>query len=82
MRHSIRAAFFRWGWLLPCFLPLAQILGRAVFTLSAIFFLAWALTSVVGEKLEVERSIVVLYAALVVAFLLGVPGAAEPDTGF
>jgi len=53
-----------------------------VFTLSAIFFLAWALTSVVGEKLEVERSIVVLYAALVVAFLLGVPGAAEPDTGF
>lgn len=53
-----------------------------MFTLSAIFFLAWALTSVVGEKLEVERSIVVLYAALVVAFLLGVPGAAEPDTGF
>ena len=53
-----------------------------MFTLCAIFFLAWALTSVVGEKLEVERSIVVLYAVLVVAFILGVPGAAEPDTGF
>lgn len=53
-----------------------------MFTLCAICFLVWALTSVVGEKLEVERSIVVLYAVLVVAFLLGVPGAAEPDTGF
>ena len=53
-----------------------------MFTLCAICFLAWAVTSVVGEKLEVERSIVVLYAVLGVSFLLGVPGAAEPGTGF
>ncbi|MGH8508782.1 MAG: O-antigen ligase family protein [Gammaproteobacteria bacterium] len=53
-----------------------------MFTLSAVLFLAWALTSVVSEKLEIDRSIVVLYAVLAVAFLLGVPGAAEPDTGF
>ncbi|MGH8532565.1 MAG: O-antigen ligase family protein [Gammaproteobacteria bacterium] len=53
-----------------------------MFTLCAIFFLTWASISVVGEKLEVERAIVALYGILVVAFLLGVPGAAEPDTGF
>ena len=42
MYARIKTSFFRWGWLVPCFLPLTQVLGRAVFTLCAIFFLTIA----------------------------------------
>ena len=37
--------FFRWGWLLPAFLPLAGVAGRGIQHRERVYFL-WALASV------------------------------------
>lgn len=77
MRAEIRQAYFKYGWLIPAVLPLAQVTGRAVFTILGIVFLVWAGASLYGQRITLDRTVVSRYGVLLVAFLLSVPGATD-----
>jgi O-antigen ligase len=70
--------FFKYGWALPAALPLAQIVGRAAFTVVGILYLLWASIALYGRKYSFERRITLAYVLLVLAYVLAVPVAAEP----
>ncbi|HRF44178.1 MAG TPA: O-antigen ligase family protein [Candidatus Competibacteraceae bacterium] len=74
-------AFFRWGWLSPAVLPLAQLGGRGLFNTLAGCYAVWGLLSFWGRRDRLDRPIVLLYLALLSAFLLTIPGAIDPVGG-
>lgn len=80
--ESLRSNFFRWGWLLPAFLPLAQVLGRGAFnTLSGIYFL-WALASLAqASTLRSQRGFLLLYGLMLAIWSLSLTQAADPQKG-
>ena len=78
-------SFLRWGWLLPAFFPLAQILGRGVFnSLSGIYFL-WALLALPGLRAGLRPAgrepFFILYAVLLVVWGASLAVAADPAKG-
>ena len=75
MRERIRTAFFQSGWLLPVLLPLTQVGGRALANVLMLVYLIWALLAVPGSRVRVERAPLLLFVALLLAYLLSVPGA-------
>ncbi len=58
--------------MLPALLPLLQIAGRAAFHVTGVVYLLWALVSLSGCRLHVERRIWLPYLLLVVTFLASV----------
>jgi O-antigen ligase len=77
VRYS-QQLFFKYGWALPAVLPLAQIVGRAAFTVLGIVYLIWAATALFGRRYSFDRRIMAAYLLLVLAYVLAVPFAAEP----
>ncbi|MCA1924763.1 MAG: O-antigen ligase family protein [Thiobacillus sp.] len=78
-------SFLRWGWLLPAFFPLAQILGRGVFnSLSGLYFL-WALLALPGLRAGLgsagREPFFILYALLLVIWSVSLTVAADPAKG-
>ena len=58
--------------MLPALLPLLQIAGRAVFHIAGVTYLIWALVSLFGCKLYVERRVLLPYLLMVIVFLASV----------
>jgi teichuronic acid biosynthesis protein TuaE len=80
LRLQLEGPYLRWGYLLPCGLPLAQVLGRAVFTGLLILYWLWAL--LVWRRPErFDRRLVLVFATLLTAFALGIPAALDPLRG-
>lgn len=81
MREKIRSTFFEYGWLLPLLTPAAQVGGRALINVLLLIYLLWALLAVPGCRVRVARPALLLYAALLLAYLLSVPGALDARAG-
>lgn len=84
--ESIHSHFYRWGWLMPAFFPLAQVLGRGAFnTLSGLYFL-WALASLRSLPSEnsgprPQRWFIALYGLMLAIWILSLTQAVEPQKG-
>lgn len=79
--ERFREAFFRWGWLSPAVLPLAQLGGRGLFNTLVGFYALWGLLSFWSRRDRLNRPMVLLYLALLSAFLLTIPGSIDPVGG-
>ncbi|MCG3144611.1 MAG: hypothetical protein HONDAALG_02060 [Gammaproteobacteria bacterium] len=77
VRYS-QQLFFEYGWALPAALPLAQIVGRAAFTMLGIVYLVWAATALFGRRYSFDRRMMSAYLLLVLAYILAVPFATDP----
>lgn len=77
LHRRLQKAFFSWGWLTPTVLPIAQVLGRAVFSILIVFYFLWGTLSLYGQQQKLERSVLGLFGALLLAFLMSVPGAED-----
>jgi len=83
MREKLQKAFFSHGWLMPTLLPaLTQIGGRGLFNTVAYSYVLWAGFALYGQRVCKERGFLTLYGLMLVAFLLGVPGAADSAGAF
>jgi teichuronic acid biosynthesis protein TuaE len=80
LRFRLEVPYWRWGYLLPCGLPLAQVLGRAVFTGLLVLYWLWALL-VYRLPRPSDRRLLWVFAALLTAFALGIPAALDPLRG-
>lgn len=80
--NRIRAAFLDYGWLLPLLTPAAQAGGRALVNILLLFYLLWALIALPGMRVRLERPAVLLWGALLLAYLFGIPGALDPASAF
>lgn len=81
--HSwARLQFLNGGWLLVAWLPLCQILGRAVFNIVAACYLLWAVLALPGTSLRLPRLMVGLYLVLLTSYLPGVMMSADPSDSF
>lgn len=78
---ALQEAFFRRGWLLPAVLPLTQVGGRALSNTFTGVYALWGLLSLWSRRDRLNRTITVLYLALLGVFLLGVPGSVDPVRG-
>lgn len=78
--------FFRWGWLLPAFLPLASVAGRGAFNIvSGVYFL-WALASVSlapGKRSAIwqQRWFLASYSLMLLVWGLSLTQSTDPQTG-
>ena len=79
LHNSLQEAFFRQGWLLPAVLPLTQFGGRALFNVLAGTYALWGLFSLRGRCNRLDRATTLLYLTLLGVFLLGIPGAIDPE---
>lgn len=77
MRERIRTTFFEYGWLLPLLTPAAQVGGRALINILLLVYLLWALIAMPGNRVRIERPALMLYALLLVAYLISIPGAQD-----
>lgn len=82
MHERIRRAFLDYGWLLPLLTPAAQVGGRALINVLLLIYLLWALTALPGSRVRVERPALLLFGAVLLAYLLGIPGAQEMKPAF
>ena len=84
VHDRLRAAFWRWGWLLPVVLPLATLAGRGLFNVLSSVYALWGLLSLWGTpnvSARSERPVALLYGALLATWLLSLPGAVDPERG-
>ena len=72
MLKHVREQYFCWGWLLVAWLPLLQIIGRGVFNILGAATLLWAAIALSGKRIVIDRTLVSLYALLVLSFLLSI----------
>ncbi len=77
--QPIRQAFFRYGWLLPAWLPLAQVGGRALFNVLAGVYFLWGLAALIRTPVVVSRSILLLYGLLLLSMTAGALGAQDSE---
>ncbi|ABA57082.1 O-antigen polymerase [Nitrosococcus oceani ATCC 19707] len=77
LHRRLQHAFFSWGWLLPTVLPIAQVLGRAVFSILIVLYVLWGTLSLYGQQKSIERPVLGLFIGLLLAFLMSVPGAED-----
>ncbi|GAB6042108.1 O-antigen ligase family protein [Endothiovibrio diazotrophicus] len=72
-----REGFFSHGLLIPAFLPLAQVSGRALVDLLLVIYLAWALVACAGRTIRGGRTWLWLYLLVLLALGASIPGAAD-----
>ncbi len=77
IRLGLEGPYLRWGYLLPAGLPLAQVLGRAVFTALLVAYWLWSML-VFRRPRHLDRRLAWAFFALLLAFALGIPGALDP----
>jgi teichuronic acid biosynthesis protein TuaE len=77
--QSIHQAFFRYGWLLPAWLPLAQVGGRALFNVLAGVYFLWGLAALIRTPVVVSRSILLLYVLLLLSMTAGALDAQDSE---
>jgi len=78
---SLQATFWQWGWLLPTVLPLAQIGGRALYTVLIGLYALWGLPCLWQRRQRLDQVTTGLYLALLGAMLIGIPGSVDPAGG-
>ena len=82
----VRGHFFRWGWLLPAFLPLASVAGRGAFNIvSGVYFL-WALASVSLAPAKTsaiwqQRWFLASYGVMLFVWSLSLTQSSDPRNG-
>ncbi len=76
--NDMQDAFFRWGWLIPAALPLAQVGGRGLFNSIAVPYALWGLVALWSRRSRLDRMAALPYLALVGVLLIGIPGAGDP----
>lgn len=79
---SFQAAFFQWGWLMVAALPLAQIGGRALYTILASCSALWGLSGLWSRRDRLDRATTGLYGALLGVMLCSLFGSYDPTGGF
>lgn len=82
LHKLIQERFFQYGWLIFAVLPLTQLGGRALFSVTAGIYALWGLLSFWSRRKRLDRTITVLYLAMLSAFLIGIPGAVDGYGGF
>ncbi|MCM8593926.1 O-antigen ligase [Accumulibacter sp.] len=84
--ETLRNGFYRWGWLIAVYLPLAGVAGRAAFNVvSGIYFL-WAAASMaatpgLAAHFREQRAFLVAYALMLLAWVLSLTQAADAGGG-
>ena len=53
--NDMQDAFFRWGWLIPAALPLAQVGGRGLFNSIAVLYAVWGLVALWRRRSRLDR---------------------------
>jgi len=82
----VHSSFFRWGWLVPAFLPLASVAGRGAFNiLSGVYFL-WALASVSlapgkASAIWQRRWFLAAYGVMLLVWSLSLTQSPDPRNG-
>jgi len=79
---AITDNFYRWGWLVPSVLPLTQLGGRALFTVTVWLYFLWGCAVFVREKVELDRKILLLFLVLIVSYSLSIPFAEDSIRAF
>ena len=77
----LQAAFWQWGWLLPTVLPLAQLGGRALYTMLIGLYALWGLPCLWQRRDRLDCTTTVLYLTLLAVMLIGIPGSIDPESG-
>jgi teichuronic acid biosynthesis protein TuaE len=75
--RGLQDAFFAWGWLTPTLLPIAQVVGRAVFSILMVLYFMWGMISLYGRRLRIESSVSGIFVALLLALFMSIPGAED-----
>lgn len=73
----LQHGFFAYGWLLPAWLPLAQVGGRGLANSLFGLYLLWGLLAIYRRLPQVPRPVSLLYLGVLGAFILGVPTAQD-----
>lgn len=77
----LQTAFFQWGWLVVAVLPLAQIGGRALYTVLVSLYALWGLPGLWSRRDRLDRATTGLYLALLSVTLYGLSGSVDPEGG-
>jgi O-antigen ligase len=79
---AIRKHYWSWGWLLPAWLPLLQIVGRGAFNVVGVIALAWAAIGLYGTRVRIDGRLLLLYGLMLLAFLLSLTVAIDTMTAW
>lgn len=71
--HGLRTAFYRYGWLTPALLPLANIAGRGVFNTLFYTYAVWGMLVLASARPRIDQGYLLSYALLLCLFLLALP---------
>lgn len=82
----VRSHFFRWGWLIPAFLPLTSVAGRGAFNIASAIYFLWALASVLltsGKTSAIwqQRWFLAFYGLMLLIWGLSLTQSADPRNG-
>ncbi len=77
IRTGLQQHFFAWGFLIPAYLPIAEVIGRAVVDIILVLFLGWALIACQGRPIVGKRIWLWLYLLLLIALSASIPEALD-----
>jgi teichuronic acid biosynthesis protein TuaE len=66
--NLVARSFYERGWLLVAFLPLTQIMGRAVFNVAGSLLLLWGLSGLLAFRPRLDRKLLGLYVMTLASF--------------
>jgi len=78
MLQRVRDSFFQVGWMLPMFVPASVTMGRALANVLFFSYFLWAILALRPGDFTVRPKLMLLYAAMVLVFLLSVSMAMHP----